>query len=64
MKNNKLRKLFTKGPRKQNISWKEPEARVMEGLNDCIETPCNKNGTDKYILKEWKVKLKVRLVTQ
>lgn len=28
----------------------------MKGLNDCIDTCCNKHANDKYILTEWKYK--------
>ena len=36
----------------------------MEGLSDFTETSCNRHDTDIYIFKEWKVKLKARLMTQ
>ena len=33
----------------------------MEGLNDCIDTQCNKYGIDKSILTEWKYKVKSKI---
>ena len=49
---------YEKALQNNNISWNRKKARIMEGLNDCIETSCNRYDTGKYILKEWKVKLK------
>ena len=55
--NNKLRKLFTKGPEYRetnNISWEKAKSTITEGLNDCIDTWCSKHGINKSVLMEWK----------
>ena len=55
IKNNKLRKLFTKGPkyREDNkISREGTKAGIMNGYSDCIDAWCNKHGIDKSILTE------------
>ena len=61
MKNNKWRSSSPKVLKNNNISSKRAKVRIMEGLNDCIET-CNRHDIDKYMLKEWKVKIKGRLI--
>ena len=63
MKNNKLGSYSPKVLENNNILWKGANVRIMEGINDCIET-CNRHDTDKYMLKEWKVKIKARLMIQ
>ena len=56
-----MRKFSTKVLKNNNISSKRAKVSIMEVLSDCIET-CNRHDTDKYMLKEWKVKIKARLI--
>ena len=55
---------YKKAQQNNSTSWNRKKASIMEGLNDCIETSSNRYDTGKYILKEWKVKLKAKLTIQ
>ena len=49
--NNKLRKLFSKGPKQRythNITLEKGQSTITEGLKNCIDTWCSKHGTDKW----------------
>ena len=58
VKNNRLRKLFTKGLKLcVAMCWKKARANIITSLEDCIDTSCVKNGQFNSILIEWKQKI-------
>ena len=55
-----MRKLFTEGTRyreNSNILREKSTASIIESLNDCINTLCNKYGIDNSVPTEWKSKI-------
>ena len=61
-------KITNRGPRvlstEKNISWEVAKGSIMEVLNDCIDTWCNKDVIDQSTLTEQNesTKLKERLM--
>ena len=56
VKNNKLRKLLSRGPKfreTQNIDFSKAKDSIINGLKDCIENWCNRKGINKVCFKEW-----------
>ena len=54
--NNKLRKLFTKGPKyreKKFVDWEKIEVGLLDSVKKCAKVWCEKNKQDEIILKEW-----------
>ena len=57
IRNNKLRKLITKGPKYReptNISWDKAKSSILDGLNETVEHLSNKYGINKVQFSEWK----------
>ena len=55
--NNKLRKLFSKGPKyreNKSFSFEKAKSNIIAGLNTCIESWCDKHGTTTSAFSEWK----------
>ena len=56
IKNNKLRKVFSKGPKyreNQPINFETSKDYILTGLDDCLDNWCNRNGVNKTIYSEW-----------
>ena len=56
IKNSKLRKLFSKGPKfrePSHISWEDVKNRVVVGLRACVEQWCQDNSVQPIILHDW-----------
>ena len=50
IRNNKLKKLVTKGPKYReptNISWDKANSSIVDGLNETVEHLSNKYGINK-----------------
>ena len=57
VRNNKLRKLITKGPKYRepsSISWDKAKSSIIDGLNETVEHLSNKYGLNKVQFSEWK----------
>ena len=55
--NNKLRKLFSKGPKYRegrNISFDKARENIISGITSCIDSWCNKHGYNSATFLEWK----------
>ena len=70
IKNNKLRKLFTKGPKyRENkfVDWNIVENDLIESIKSCAKKWCEKNKKNENILKLWvpavSNKIKERIVS-
>ena len=57
IKNNKLRKLFAKGPKYREskfIDWDSVQANLLESVKNCAETWCKKHKKNEKVLRIWK----------
>ena len=64
IKNNALKKLFTKEPKYREvrpINLKKAKCCILEGLHNCISSWCYKNGVDKSFFLEWTNNVKVKI---
>ena len=55
--NNKLRKLFSKGPKyreSKTINYNIARESILSGITSCIELWCNKHGVSTSLFSEWK----------
>lgn len=62
--NNVLRKIFTKGPKyRQNkpVNLEKAKCCILNGLEDCVDTFCNKHDIHKSVFNEWINKIKAKL---
>ena len=56
IKNNKLRKLFAKGPKYREtkfIDWNAVESSMLQSVRDCAQSWCDKSKKDIIILRSW-----------
>ena len=56
IKNNKLRKIFTKGPKyrePRKIDFLKAKACILDGIETCAEKWCSKNALQTEIMKPW-----------
>ena len=64
VKDNKLRKLFTKGPKyreKKYLDWEAVENDLLASVKGCANSWCEKNGKSSLILKQWVVTVSNRI---
>ena len=60
MKNNKLRKIFSKGPEyrePRKLDFSRAREDIISSIDDCISKWSNKNGLSSSVLSEWKLSL-------
>ena len=60
VKNNKLRKILSKGPKfreTRGLNFYKAKESITEGINDCIKNWCAKKNSNKALLQEWKHKV-------
>ena len=56
VKNNQLRKLFTKGPKYREtkmINWDTIQHLMLESVKECAKSWCEKSAKSDLILKPW-----------
>ena len=56
VKNSKLRKLLTRGPKYREptpLDWGKARDEIVDGVNKCVSNWCNKKGIDESVLQEW-----------
>ena len=55
--NNKLRKLMTKGPKfreSKELNFDVARTKILEGIESCVNTYCEKNRLDRVLFNGWK----------
>ena len=60
IQNNKLRKILCKGPKyreNKHIDFQEANDSIINGINNCITSWCNKKGIPPEYFSEWKTKV-------
>ena len=56
VQNNKLRKLFTRGPKyreSKQIDWKKARIKILDGVKECATKFCSDNKLHKNVLSDW-----------
>ena len=64
VEDNKLRKLFTKGPKyreKKFIDWEAVESDLLASVKECASSWCEKNKKNLLTLKEWSVTVSMKI---
>ena len=67
VKNNQLRKLFTKGPKyreRKMINWDTIQHLMLESVKECAKSWCEKSGKSDLILKPWIVVVSEKIRTK
>ena len=62
--NNALRKIFNKGPKyrdSKTINLNKARTCILNGLEDCVNTFCNKHGINKSCFTEWVSNIKEKI---
>ena len=60
VKNAKLRKLLSRGPKyrePKQLDFISAKSEILKGIDNCIENYCDRYHLDKVVLKAWKVEI-------
>ena len=59
VKNNKLRKILSKGPKfrqTQGLDFIKARQHILKGISECINNWCSKHKINENLLQEWKIR--------